>query len=549
VFGNTFYLADYHPVADGVTDDTPALQQLFNTVAAKGGGVVTIPPGNYFVKGEKTLPVSSNTTVFAYGANFYLPEKLGDQARIVLFKGTDVTNFSWFGANFKGYCFDPGVENNTWEPNVNTRIFVIQSSKTGKTDQILFRDVCSSKIAGAVIHVAGYTDKESTAESTAINFATNITVENCTLLESGRFMWDYGFLWEILVFPEVHTPAEQKIAQKYFLKEYIRENLKIDNGSDKVYINNVKNPLPISSSDTPNQVLCFYNDILPQNIVRGKQYYIVESTPEYIKVSDSFQGRPIVFDGAAGTNAKLIYNIEHVFYSLFSPIGSGPGKGSIDLVRCRNTKISDCTISAQGDAMHVFCCHNNLIANNKILGARMGAFFLAEYSKNSTITGNTVDGTNGSRVLSIERSNEDVTVTSNIFRNGGRGSWINQPQNLVIHGNLFINNTNKNSRNENGRRDFKTGEWVTFPEMYFTTYQKDAKYGPVILSNNIFITGKEASAALHFQKNAQNILVHGNTFTGGTTVIMMDKDDGSIDITNNRGAVIKKGTIHSISND
>jgi len=32
-------------------------------------------------------------------------------------------------------------------------------------------------------------------------------------------------------------------------------------------------------------------------------------------------------------------------------------------------------------------------------------------------------------------------VVGNTFRNGGRGSWINQPQGLILSGNVFINNT------------------------------------------------------------------------------------------------------------
>jgi parallel beta-helix repeat protein len=535
----TFTLADYHPYADGITDDTPAFQQLFE--AAKDGGVVTIPPGDYFMKGENILPIPSNTTVFAYGANFYLPKNLGDKARIKLFQGTDVSNFSWFGGFFKGWCFDTDISDNTWEPNVNTRIFVITTSKTGKTDQLNFRDIRSDKVAGAVVNVNGFTDKADSAENTDINFATNVTVENCTLLKTGNFLWDYGFLWQVIVFSDEHTPSEVAMAKKYFRNDLVRENIKITDGSDKVYFENTKTPI------RSGEVLCFYDDQLPANIIRGKRYFVVESTPEFIKVSDDFNGKPIVFKGSAGQHTKIIYKLSDAFGGLWCPIGMGPGKGCIDLVRCKNTKILECTISSLGDAMHVYNCHNNLISNNQILSARMGAFFLAEYSKNSTITGNTVDGMNGSRIVSIERSNEDVTVAGNVFRNGGRGSWINQPKNLVIQGNVFINNTNKNIKDHHqGRRDFRTGGWQMYPEIYFTTYQKDATYGPVIISNNIFITGSDAVGAIHFAENGKDVQVSGNTFKGTTGLILMDEDNGTITIDNNQGAVVKKGKNHSM---
>ncbi len=51
--------------------------------------------------------------------------------------------------------------------------------------------------------------------------------------------------------------------------------------------------------------------------------------------------------------------------------------------------------------MHLQKCDGVVFSNNQITGSRMGAFFLAEFCKNATITGNTVDGTNGSRVISV----------------------------------------------------------------------------------------------------------------------------------------------------
>ena len=182
------------------------------------------------------------------------------------------------------------------------------------------------------------------------------------------------------------------------------------------------------------------------------------------------------------------------------------------------------------------------------MGSRMGAFFLAEFCKNSTITGNTVDGTNGSRVMSIEKSNEDVVVTGNTFRNGGRGSWINQPKNLIIANNVFINNTTKGEQDPwRGRRDYKTGQWQEFAEIYFTTWEEDGSYGPVLLKDNIFVTGDQAAAVVQFEKNGKEIFVEGNIFKGGTGDIFMDDSDSTIFIKNNYGATIHKGSSYSKS--
>ncbi len=137
----------------------------------------------------------------------------------------------------------------------------------------------------------------------------------------------------------------------------------------------------------------------------------------------------------------------------------GPGKGSIDLAGCKNKSVTGCKLSSLGDAMHIHSSHNNTFSNNHITRSRMRAFFLSEFCKNSTITGNTVDGTNGSRIMTIEKSNEDVVVIGNTFRNGGRGSWINQPKNLIITNNISINNTTKGEQDPwRRRRDYKTGQ-------------------------------------------------------------------------------------------
>ena len=534
----SFNLSQFKPNANGKSDDAPAFQKLFEAVSKVGGGTVTIPAGEYYVSGLSSISLPSNTTVFAYGANFHLPKTLGDQARIVVFKGENMTNFTWFGGHFEGYCFDHRNPPNTWEPNVNTRIFVISTSESGKTDHILFRDVSSNKVAGAIVNIEGY--KKVHDSPNVENFATNVSVENCTFIDSGKFMWDYGLLWQIIVFSEEYTPSDLAMAKKYFRNDLIRSNLKMNDGDDKILFDNKLNPISISNSNLPKDAVCFFGDKLPENIIKGKQYFIVTSTAQYIQVSDQPKGEPITFKGSSSaTKTNLIYNLQDAFYVLYAPIGSGPGKGCIDLVACKNTRITGCKISALGDAMHIHSCHNNIFSNNQILGARMGAFFLAEYSKNSSIIGNTVNGTNGSRIMSIERSNEDVTVIGNTFRNGGRGSWINQPKNLIMQGNIFINNTTKCDPGPwIGRKTFKTGTWESYSEIYFTTYQKGGKYGPVILKDNIFETGPGAAAAIQFEKNGEDVLVEGNFFKGNTGVINLDADDKTITIEKNFGAKV-----------
>jgi hypothetical protein len=516
-----FNAGDFGVQADGKSDDTAALAECFAAAAGAGGGTVTIPPGDYHLSGEEPIALPSRTTVSAYGARFHFPDELGDQARRVLFSGTDLVDFTWLGGHFQGHCFDHRRAENTWEPNVSTRAIVVGTTRGGTTERLTFRDVTSDRVAGAVIGVSGV--PKAGSPSDVDTFADGVTVESCTLVESGQFMWDYGLLWQILVWPEDYTPADVAMARKYFRNDLIVGGLRMTDGDDRVLLDNEMAQLAVSRNAGPDQGLCFFGDALPANITRGRVYYVVEATPEFVKISDAPGGEAIRFDGSAGPDAKLIRDLRQAFLGLYRPTGSAPGKGGLDLVCCKHVTVRGCRLSALGDTMHVQRCHGVVFSENHITGSRMGAFFLAEYCKNATVTGNTVDGGNGSRVMSVEKSCEDVTIVGNTFRGGGRGSWINQPKNLVIAGNVFVNNTTKGEPDPwRGRRSWKTGQWERYPEMYFTLHEVEGRYGPVVLKDNVFTTGPEAAAAVHFERGGRDILVDGNVFGGSTGRILMD---------------------------
>jgi hypothetical protein len=166
----------------------------------------------------------------------------------------------------------------------------------------------------------------------------------------------------------------------------------------------------------------------------------------------------------------------------------------------------------------------------------MGAFFLAEYCKNSTVTGNTVDGTNGSRVMSVEKSCEDTIIIGNTFRGGGRGSWINQPRNIIFQGNVFINNTTKNERDPwRGRKDFETGDYGHSGELYFTLHESGGQYGPVIIRDNIFVTGPECAETIGFAEGGHTIIVEGNVFEGPVRSLRVSEGCTGVRIADNPG--------------
>lgn len=513
-----------------IADDTAKLNDWLGR-----GGVVTIPAGDYQLDGVTPLPLKSHTTVMAHGARFILPEALPDKARVILFAGENVAHFSWHGGEFIGHVFDPARQENSWEPNASTRGIEITTTRPGGTHDLLFRDVKAHGMAGAVIGVHGLTKKGS--ESEVEVYAERVAIESCTLLRSGKFMWDYGYLWQIMTWPESYEPWEVDRARRYFRTDLMRE-VTMEKGDDRVRFDNRIKPLAVSQTDEPKEALTFLGPELPSNILRGRQYFIVESTADFIKIADTPQGGALRFESSSGPGAALAYNLMGTYLAAYAPTGGGPGKGAFDITATRDLRVTGCQLSALGDTMHIQRCQNIVFANNHILGSRMGAFFLAEYCQNATITGNLVDGTNGSRVISVEKSCTDVTMMGNTFRNGGRGAWINQPINFIMTGNLFINNTTKNEPDKRrGRVAFQTAKAGQFPELYFTLHEKDGTYGPIIVRDNIFQLGDSApTEAVTFAPGGHDLQFTGNTFQNKAATLTLDPTCQNVKIENNSGA-------------
>jgi hypothetical protein len=184
-----------------------------------------------------------------------------------------------------------------------------------------------------------------------------------------------------------------------------------------------------------------------------------------------------------------------------------------------------------------------IFTGNHITGSRMGAFFLAEYCRDAVITGNTVDGTNGSRVVSVEKSCADVVITGNTFRNGGRGSWINQPRNFILTDNIFINNTTKCERDpRRGRRSHVTGDFEGHAELYFTTHEPAGRYGNVTVRGNTFVSGTHATHAITFASGGDSLLVLDNLFQGPVRTIVAAPGCTRVEIRDNVGAEVAGGS-------
>lgn len=522
---------------DGPKHDEAPLRTAFDT--AKAGDTIVIPPGEYHLDGAVPIPLKSDLTIIAEEATFRLPERMGDKARAVIFQGQDVCNLTWRGGHFIGHVFDQSKADNTWEPNVNTRGILITTSPGGRTENLRFEGIQSDGLAGAAITVLGAEKKGD--ERSVQTYARNIRVTDCRLERTGKYMWDYGYLWQIMVWPEEYGSVEHGHARDYFRHDLVRDGVRMEAGDDRVFFTNDR-PLPVSKvregleADRGYDSICFFGDTLPANIVRGRQYFVVESTPSFIRVADQPLAAPIRFASSAGPKTRLITRLFDAHLALYSPTGAGPGKGAVDLVGCEDVEIRGNTLSALGDTMHIQKSRRIVFERNRITGSRMGAFFLAEFCQQARITDNVVNGTNGSRVVSIEKSCQDVVVRGNVFRNGGRGSWINQPRRLTLEDNLFERNTTKCEPDpRRGRRSFLTGGYEEYAEMYFTVYEPGGTYGDVVLRNNRFVSGPNARHAITFMPGGSGILIQGNRFEGPVRDIPMAEGCSGVDISGNTG--------------
>lgn len=519
------HLSNFNPKGDGKSNDFESFFKCFQS--AKAGDTIVIEPGKYLIDDSRPIPLTGKTVVYAVGAEFYFPQNLGAYPHRSMFQGKNISDFSWLGGKFYGYVYNPLRAINPWEPSACTKCIDVIRTKEGESKNIRIENVNSLDVAGGVVNVIG-SFNELTGERYPIE---NVDVKGCCLENSGKFMWDYGYLWQRIVFPEFHEPQEIENAYRYMPEFLMSGEVRFE--KERIYVE--KMPQPIEKE---GDTVCFFGNI-PTPFKKGFCYYIVKEELEgenaVISVSETPNGEPITALETT-TSCRLFRNLFTVHHGLYWPHGGGSGKGPIDLSSCDFAKLTDCRMNASGDSMHVYNCYNAIVANNHIAGSRMGAFFIAQFCKNVTVTGNVVLGGNGSRVLSVEKSTENITIVGNTFTGGGRGVWINQPYNFIMSENVFINNTQKCTPDPKiGRLTPNSGSYEYYPEIYFTTWQNGASYGPVIMRSNIIQTSEHCSAALAFNDGGKDIVFEGNVIKGGSCDIYVGKNCEQPHISNNIG--------------
>ena len=483
---------------------------------------IVIAPGEYRLSALEPVRLFSGLNVVADGAEFFFPESMDNPKHRTMFAGTDIRDFSWRGGRFHGHVYDVPPAIPKWRPDACGRGIAIDTSENGRTANLRFDGILGHDCAGGVVTVYGH------SVNGVRNKADGIIVTDCHFDRCGKFMWDYGYLWERLAFPELFTPEERMVAERFFPMQNVSGDVRFK--GDCMEVDGFPPFKP--EARYPFDGVCFFGDGLPPEIQKGKAYFVVGEKNGCIAVSETPNGAPLKTSPTRG-GARLFRNLFDVFHWNYAPPEQGPGKGGIDLICCRNVSVTGCSFSANGDTMHIKESSDVVFSNNRINGSRMGAFFIAFDCDHVTASGNVVNGTNGSRVLTVEKGCRDVVISDNVFYNGGRGCWFNNVEGIILRGNVFRDNVLKGSPSC-GRRSPFSGSFERYPELYFAHARKG--YGDIIVCDNIFqATESNTEPTLLFQDNGNDIIVSKNIFRSGTRQIAVAegvsvKCDGNIGI-------------------
>ena len=510
----TFNLSDFIGNIMPQADMTAAFVSCFETAKKCGENVqIIIPPGEYHLNATEPVELFSCLSVFAEGASFYFPENMDFPKHRTMFLGTDIQNFFWQGGAFYGFVYDVPPALSRWRPDACSRGIAVQTSEHGVTSNLCFRNIKGKNCAGSVVSVYGCSGSPK-------NRAKNIEVFNCQFENCGKFMWDYGYLWEKMVFPEHFSAAEYETALQYLPDKNISGAVTFC--GEYIQVENM--PAIKYDARFPRDNISFFGSNLPPEIKKGTVYFVLHEEQGKVWFSEQVNGSPCRTSIPANCSCRLFRNMFDVFHWTYAPVEQGPGKGAVDLVCCQNLNVSNSEFSANGDSMHIKDSSEVVFSNNRIAGSRMGAFFLAFDCDHVTATGNVVNGTNGSRVLTVERGCHEIVISDNVFSGGGRGCWFNSNENLILTGNVFDSNVLKGVPEfGKGRRSPFSGAFEKYPELYFAHGGKG--YGNIIIKSNIICaTPTNTESSVLFQSMGHDIIMSDNIFRSGTSKVSVAED-------------------------
>ena len=519
---------DYPVPTDGVTDAQPGLKAYFAAVAsASGNKSVTLPAGKYLIglaSKANQIALPSNTTIDASLAQFVFPTNLPTTNSAypfpIAFSTADATNLTWNGGSLLGYAFDIRAidpSTNLWQPKETPAFLYFTSTANKGCQNLTVQNLNATNFSGPVVAANGVGSGllYSTVTTTA---CSNLVLSNCVFANCGKFFWDYSYLLQIICYSNQYSSGQWWMATNYMVPGGIVGPVTTTAGSSLVGFNN-PGLVALNTNSTANTYRCtFYGNVpssTPQ-IVAGNGYYVVSTNASGITVSQNNGGTPIVFSGNSTGSMGLVPNINAAGLYMYAPYGqfNPPLSGAFYFVDCSQVSVVGCTWSSAGDSSQFLRTANFTITGNTVNPTGMGGLFIADGSTNGTVYNNQFNlGATGSRVITLETA-AGISIYSNSFIGGGRGSLIINPRNISIANNIFRTNTTK------GYRDYSIGRigpeyggsWEV--ERLFSIFTDGTYNSSVAIKNNTIYTDTAHYLIGFYGYCFTNVVVTGNSIYG-----------------------------------
>jgi hypothetical protein len=505
---------------------------LEKTVIFKPGSSLYIG----FSSANSNITVPSNTRLIFDGVKFVFPTNLysaaagnTDYPLLTVFGGSDITNLVMRGGTATGYAFDifaSDLSTNNWQPTNGVAFLRLTSTAGNGNNGITVNGLTCSWLGGPAVAVDGIGTTSDSAV-TASTLSGNIKIVDCTFFRCGCPMWDYQRPYNWLAgYPTNTTLQQAQYASNYMVPgSVVVGQVSFTNGSSTVYFNNAAGTVPASTSGALTKAVFFYGTTMPTisgssiPLRFGTPYWVNTSSSTGITVSLTYGGAAVSFT-SSGTGVQMLYGINDLYYfpntTLRSDLNSQPAyDGAFELAWCTNITISGTRFSALGDAMNVVNCSLATMTGCTVWESVMGAINWGPGCRDVSFSNNSVNGGNGSRLITIENFVKRVTGTANTFTNGGRGSLFVNVSDMIISKNTFVTPTTKNTPAfGNGQWDFKVGAWQRSPVFQFNTQP-----GVATLSTNIILTENtiwttNTTAALLTAPYMDNFVFADNVFLG-----------------------------------
>jgi parallel beta-helix repeat protein len=181
-------------------------------------------------------------------------------------------------------------------------------------------------------------------------------------------------------------------------------------------------------------------------------------------------------------------------------------QGQITLYNVDNFVVDGCDIvDSHSDNTHFFRCRGGRVTNTRIVGAKMGGYFL-EGCENVEADHLTVIGS-GSRGVTIERGSSRCTLKESSISDSGReGVWVTDSVDIQILNNRFSNNGVK--------LDGPTSTDVHITDSSWPSEIGRPRSVNITIADNIIASTAGRYASVRVMSSAGPVIVSGNELTG-----------------------------------